>query len=284
MLHDERQPRVSIVIPCYNHGKYIDETIQSIEQISDTNLYEIIIVNDGSTDEYTNRRLDELAATGRYKVVKQENGGVAKARNHGFSLVRGEYILPVDSDNKITPAYVHRSLEILDANPDVAVVYSDSSLMGLETGTRVAGAFNLQRLMLANFIDNCAVFRKSMMDNIGLHDTYHTINGIEDWEFWLRAAFNGYKFHYINEPLYEYRVLPNSGAARLNASKTKGNSNMDYFRQKHPYYFGPQYVDEYFINKFKASPIGFLGKLILKMYFPEKFKKLVEKGKLRKYI
>ena len=54
MLHKERKPRISVVIPCYNHGKYIDETIESIDRITDKNLYEIIIVNDGSTDEYTN--------------------------------------------------------------------------------------------------------------------------------------------------------------------------------------------------------------------------------------
>jgi glycosyltransferase involved in cell wall biosynthesis len=284
MLHDKRNPRISFVIPCYNHGKYIDETIASIDAIEDKNLYEIIIVNDGSTEELCNQRLAELEKTGSYKIIWQENQGVCKARNKGFSYARGEYILPVDSDNKIKKEYMQKALSILDNNADVSVVYADSDLMGLETGVRVAGEFNLQRLMLDNFIDNCSVFRASMLHDLGGHDTYKTINGHEDWEFWMRAAFKGYKFHYINEPLFEYRVLPNSGSARLSANKIKGNANMDYLITKHKYYFGIQHVDDYFVNKFKKSPIGFLGKLILKVYFPKRFMKLVEKGKLRKYI
>ncbi|MBL7682522.1 MAG: glycosyltransferase family 2 protein [Flavipsychrobacter sp.] len=263
---------------------YIDETIASINNIEDKNLFEIIIVNDGSTEELCNQRLKAIDATGLYKIIWQENQGVCVARNNGFKEVRGEYVLPVDSDNRITPEYIYKAIEILDTRKDISIIYTDSILFGNESGIRKAGEFNLQRLMLNNFIDNCSVFRNSMLKELGPHDTYKTINGVEDWEFWLRAAFNGYKFHYINEPLFEYRVLSDSGSARLNANKIKGNSNMDHFKNKHPYYFGPQFVDDYFIKKFKTSPIGFIGKLILKVYFPHRFAKLVEKGKLRKYI
>ncbi|HLO72074.1 MAG TPA: glycosyltransferase family A protein [Flavipsychrobacter sp.] len=284
MQHNIRNPRISIVIPCYNHGNYIDETIQSIDRIHDKNLYEIIIVNDGSTEELCNERLAELEKTGLYKIIWQENQGVCKARNNGFKHVRGEFVLPVDSDNRINPDFIYKAINLLDQQKDVSVVYCNSVLFGSEEGIRIAGEFNLQRLMLNNFIDNCSVFRSSLLKEIGYHDTFHTINGTEDWEFWLRAAFNGYKFHYLNEALFDYRVLPNSGSAKLNANKIKGNSNMDYFREKHSYYFGPQHIDEYFIKKIKSSPLAFLGKLIIKMYFPKLFSKLVTKGKLRKYI
>lgn len=284
MLHEFRKPKISIVIPCYNHGKYIDETLASIDKIEDKNLYEIIIVNDGSTELLCNERLKAISETGLYKVIWQANQGVCKARNNAFSHVRGEYVLPVDSDNRIKPEFIYTAIKLLDANKDISIVYSDYELFGQESGIRVAGEFNLQRLMLSNFIDNCSVFRKSMLDHIGNHDTFKTINGVEDWEFWMRAAFNGYKFHYINKPMFEYRVLAGSGSARLNADKIKGNSNIDHFKEKHKYYYGPQYVDSYFINKFKASPLGFIGKLILKVYFPKKFASMVQRGKLRKYI
>lgn len=284
MLHKERKPRISVVIPCYNHGKYIDETVESIDRIADKNLYEIIIVNDGSTDEYTNQRLKSLAETGLYNIIYRENGGVCKARNTGFEQVRGEFILPVDSDNKITPEFVYKAIKILDEQKDVSVVYCNSILFGESSGIRIAGEFNLQRLMLNNFIDNCSVFRKSMMDDLGLHDTFKTINGIEDWEFWMRAAFNGYRFYYINEPLFEYRVVPNSGSAKLKGDRSKANSNMDYFSTKHKYFYGPQYIDSHIMDQFKPNPIGFMVKMILKAYFPKKFERLVQKGQLRKYL
>src|SRR5207253_10669962 len=111
----------------------------------------------------------------------QENQGVCKARNKAFSYVRGEYVLPVDSDNKITPEFIYKAIGILDKNKDVDVVYCDYYLFGEETGIHVAGDFNLQRLMLYNYIDNCSMFRSSMFGVIGYHDTFKSINGIEDW-------------------------------------------------------------------------------------------------------
>lgn len=284
MLHKDRKPRVSVIIPCYNHGRYVVDTIASIDQIKDKNLYEIIVVNDGSTDGHTNRVLSELASTGLYNIITQPNQGVCKARNTALQHVRGEYILPVDSDNQITEEYVPRALEILDNNPDISIVYTDSELFGEDKGLRIAGPYNMQRLMLDNYIDNCSVFRTAMIRHIGNYDTFPSIVGAEDWELWLRAAFHGYKFHYINEPLFRYRILSGSLAHKLNASKIKGSKNIDHFIEKFPEHFGAQHVEHYFLSKFRASPVGFLGKIILKLYFPKRFARLVQQGKLRKYI
>lgn len=280
------QPKISIVIPCYNHGEYMPDTLTSIEQIEDKGLYEVIIVNDGSTDVATNEYLRDLQQQNKpnYTVLFQENQGVCIARNNALKHATGEYVLPVDSDNKITKEYVYKAIEVLDNNEDITIVYCDYTLMGEETGIKVAGPFNLQRLMLGNFIDNCSVYRRSLLSKIGYLETYKTINGVEDWEFWLRAAFNGYKFHYINEPLFEYRVLENSGTARLKADKSKGISNTELFKRKYKEYYGPQYIDDYFLKKFKSSPIGLLGKIILMSYFPKKFEAMVKKAKLRRHI
>jgi glycosyltransferase involved in cell wall biosynthesis len=281
---NSKPPRISIIIPCFNHGNYIAETLSSIEGIADRTLYEVIIVNDGSTDQNTASVLEDLGRTGRCRVIFQENQGVCRTRNNALALARGEYILPVDSDNLIKPEFVYKAIEILDDRPDVSIVYSDSILFGEEEGVRIAGPFNLQRLMLNNFIDNCSVYRKSMTDRIGGYDPFDGIAGIEDWELWLRAAFHGYKFHYINEPLFYYRILPGSLAHKLNANKIRSENNVAYFEEKHEYFWGPRFVDQYFISKFKSNPIGFLGKIMLKIYFPKRFAGLVAKGKLRKYL
>jgi glycosyltransferase involved in cell wall biosynthesis len=284
MLHEDRRPKVSIIIPCYNHGKYIEETLQSIDRITDKNIYEVIIVNDGSTDEYTNTRLKEFSKTGLYKIIFQENQGVCVAKNTAIANARGEYILPVDADNLLRPEFIDEGLKIFEKNENIAVVYSDYHLFGDKEGVNVSGPFNLQKLMLYNFIENCSIYKKTMINEIGGYDVFLTRIGVEDWELWLRAAFKGYQFHYINQPLFDYRVLATSRQRNLNASKKKANTYTDYFIEKFAGYYGLNYVDDYFLGKFKPNFMGFLYKIILRLFYPKKFWSLVEKGKFRKYL
>ncbi len=276
-------PKVSIVIPCYNHGKYILDAVNSVEKISDRTLYEMIIVNDGSTDEYTNNVLKDLAQKG-YNVIFQENKGLAASRNVAISLSKAEYILPLDADNMIRPEYVFKAIKILDENKDISIVYADAAFFGEKTGIMCQRPYNLQLLMLNNTIDACAVYRKKVWEANGGYDQNMPATGIEDWDLWLGASFKGFKFHYINEVLFDYRVLGNSMIRNLYASKKKGDANFEYMIVKHRGYFGPQFIDENIMGKFSDSPLGFTMKLVLKKYFPKKFVRLVEQGKLRKYI
>lgn len=92
-------PELSIIIPCFNHGKVIDEALNSVFEQS-YNDYEVIVINDGSTDGYTNEKLSELERKGVF-VLHQPNQGLATARNNGIKLAKGEYILPLDSDNRL---------------------------------------------------------------------------------------------------------------------------------------------------------------------------------------
>ena len=80
-------PLVSVVIPCYNQGQYIDDALRSVETIQTSVPYEIIIVNDGSPDSFTNERLAQLAAEG-YHVINQANGGASAARNRRRYLLK----------------------------------------------------------------------------------------------------------------------------------------------------------------------------------------------------
>src|SRR4030081_1250241 len=152
-------PPVSVVIPCYNHGRYIREAIESVEQC-DSRLYEIIIVNDGSTDPQTQGVMVQLEREG-YHVISQENQGLAVSRNNGINAARGCYILPLDADNKIHPSYLAIGIQILDTRPEVGVVYGRPELFG-DTAARnypEVGGFDLHRLVISNYIDACAVVR-----------------------------------------------------------------------------------------------------------------------------
>ena len=116
-------PRVSVVIPCYNHGAFLQETLESLHAQTFTN-FEVIVVDDGSTDALTVALLDSLVEPG-LRVIRTENRGVSAARNRGIAEPRGEYILPLDSDDKIAPNYLEKTVTILDEDRDVGVVYTE---------------------------------------------------------------------------------------------------------------------------------------------------------------
>lgn len=275
--------KVSIVIPCYNQGKYIDDAINSVEKIDDSNFYEIIIVNDGSTDDFTNKRLKELHESG-YHVIFQENKGLATARNVAVTASKGQYILPLDSDNMIRASYVYKAVQILDNYPDISIVYGDAQKFGDEDGIMQQGPYNLQRLMLGNYIDACAVYRRGVWEANNGYDSNMPYTGIEDWDMWLNASFKGLKFQYIDEVLFDYRVLASSMIRNLKVSKKKGDANIDYLIKKYPLHFGPQFITQDIMTKLNESVPGFIGKLFMKKYFPGLFNKKVEDGSLRKYI
>src|SRR5882724_10030009 len=95
--------KISVVIPCYNHGAYLPEAISSVFKLNRDDV-ELIVVDDGSTDELTCKEINLLVGKG-IKVLRQSNKGLGAARNAGIKIARGEFILPLDSDNRIQESY-----------------------------------------------------------------------------------------------------------------------------------------------------------------------------------
>ncbi|MBC7383088.1 MAG: glycosyltransferase family 2 protein [Bacteroidia bacterium] len=271
-------PLISIVIPCYNHGHYLREALDSITIIKHTSV-EVIIVNDGSTDQNTLAILKSLALEG-YTIINQINQGLGKTRNNGIKRARGKYILPLDADNKLLSAYLHTGVKYLEEHPEIAVVYSDAFYYGDKQGYIPVKDFNLQQLITGNFIDACALFRKSAWEDVGGYDENMPFMGVEDWEFWLNLSFNGYIFYHISEPGFYYRVSNNS----MIKKDTSPNFNLlkNYIEKKHSYYINYNAPAVYMSEKFKASPLVFLLKMILLTYFPSKYKELIGRRKIKR--
>lgn len=207
--------QLSVVIPCYNHGEFILQAIASVESCQ-AKVYEILIVNDGSTDPLTQKVLQALSDRG-YSVIHQENQGLAIARNHGISLAKGRYILPLDSDNKIRPNYITKAIEILDNEPEVGVVYGNFEFFGGVTGVQEVPEFDINLILRGNYIDACAVFRKTAWQDAGGYDGKIPEQlGYEDWDFWLSVAEKGWHFYHIDEVLFDYRLRSNSMVSRCN--------------------------------------------------------------------
>ena len=120
--------KVSVVIPCFNHGEFLPEAVRSATAIERDDI-ETIVVDDGSTDERTRKEMDALPAQG-IKVIRQENKGLAAARNAGIAISRGEYILPLDADDRLRSGWIDHGIRILESNPQVGVVYGDAQCFG----------------------------------------------------------------------------------------------------------------------------------------------------------
>jgi len=131
----ELSPTVSVIVPCYNQGIYLDEAIQSVlgQTYQD---FEIIIVDDGSDDGLTGLTNDLLRdyRRKRTRVIRTENRGVVSARNTVISHARGKYILPLDADDRIGSEYLEKAVKILDDNPDTGIVYCEVEFFGERQG------------------------------------------------------------------------------------------------------------------------------------------------------
>jgi glycosyltransferase involved in cell wall biosynthesis len=271
--------KVTVVIPCYNQGIFLMDALKSL-QTCDNNLFDLIIVNDGSIEKETKVILKRLSDEG-FNVFNQENKGLGEARNTGIRLSKTDYVLPLDADNKILPIYLTKAIHILNTQPEIAVVYGNAKLFGEETGALTPGPFNLQQLMICNYIDACAVIRKSAIEAVGLYDNMK-IMGYEDWDLWLRFAFGGYQFYYLDETLFEYRVRENSMLRSLNQNIQRQNEIEDYFSKKYADKLDFEFVVNRLLYQFKKRPFRFLHYLLMKKFFPNHFQKLVKQNKIYK--
>jgi glycosyltransferase involved in cell wall biosynthesis len=206
--------KVSIIVPCFNDGAMLREAIASVEKVRNENLVEVIVVDDGSSEAETIRILNEVAEAG-YRVLPQSNRGVGAARNAGIRLAKGEFILPLDSDNRLRDVYLTEGVSLLKNNPSVGVIYADAEYFGEKTGRWRVPEFDLLSLIRTNLIDACALYRKSLWKEVGGYDEQMPWMGLEDWDFWLRlASHRGGEFIHLNNIGFDYRVRKDSMIAR----------------------------------------------------------------------
>jgi glycosyltransferase involved in cell wall biosynthesis len=201
--------KVSIIIPCFNHGAMLREALASVERVRNENLLEVIIVDDGSSEAETIRILKEVAEAG-YRVVSQPNRRQSAARNAGIRLANGEFILPLDSDNRIRDAYLNEAVALLKENPSLGVIYADAEYFGEKTGRWPVQDFDLLSLLRMNFIDVCALYRKALWEEVGGYDEQMPCMGVEDWDFWLRVVANGGTFLHLPKVGFDYCVRADS--------------------------------------------------------------------------
>ena len=194
-------PRVSIVVTCFNLGRYLDETLASIAGQT-YREFELCVVDDGSTDIGT---LDVLARIeSSVPVVRTENRGLPAARNVGVAHTSAEYICCVDADDILAPTLLERSVAQLDADPSVAFVSHWLEAFGDESWEWKPERCDLPALLDVNTVNGAALVRRSVVDAVGGWDETMR-DGCEDWDFWITLVERGFEGAILPEVLFRYR-------------------------------------------------------------------------------
>jgi len=204
----------SVIIPSYNYGRYLPESIESALNQT-VPPHEVLIVDDGSTDD-TPKIMERYLSDSRVKYLRQKNRGVSSARNLGILHSTTELIALLDADDKWRLDKMALQLPLFKKN-ETDVVYSlkqpfnESGVIHDFKHVDVFRGDILPHLMQHNIIcTSSAVIRKSCLASAGLFNTSLTQG--EDFDLWLRIAGEGNEFDFVEEPLVLYRVGGNASA------------------------------------------------------------------------
>ncbi len=204
-------PRITVIVPCYNYGYLLGETLDSVLCQTDTD-WECIVVDDGSTDNTQDVVASYVRKDERFKYVYQKNCGLSAARNTGIRNSTGEFLQFLDSDDLIENRKIESQVQFLHEHPEVDIVFGEMryfssdkpeklfySIEGKNSPItkKVSGRGNdiLLRLLVDNImVVNAPILRKRVVESVGYFD--ENLKALEDWEYWLRCALKDIFFSY----------------------------------------------------------------------------------------
>ncbi len=202
---------VSVILPMYSYGKYLDEAIQSVLNQS-VKAHEIICVSDGAIDNSV-----EIAKKYPVIIIEKENGGLSSARNAGIKVATGKYIISFDSDDIMRPDCIKEHLKLADEN---SIVTCGLMAFGEDNYTAYPRVATVDILLKTNCIYSNSLFPKKMWEDVGGFDESEIMRfGFEDRLFWLEALIKGYKSKVSNYVALLWRRHPNT------MSDTSANPN-----------------------------------------------------------
>lgn len=206
-------PLASVVIPCFNYGRFVGEAIRSV--LAQTFLnYEVIVVDGGSDDGSTVEQLKHLEAEsipGLTVYYREGRHLVGDNRNFGISRARGRYICCLDADDLLSPIYLETAVFLAEAF-GYDIVCASYRSFGKSSFKWLLNYASFPEIASGNQISTTALFRRAAWAQVGgfrdwgLGDAYVP----EDWDFWVRLLGHGFSAFVIREPLFQYRVHGNS--------------------------------------------------------------------------
>lgn len=241
----QKPPKVSVIIPTYNRADLLPRTIESVLNQTFKN-FELIIVDDGSTDNTEEVVKEFQERDERVRYIWQENsGGAAKPKNNGIKNSRGDYIAILDSDDEWLPDKLVKQLELFESSshPELGFVDCNALMVDEKSGKhweyRIPPYKNVLKEILArDYMGSGSgiMYKKSVFDTIGLFD--ENLKRGQDWEIRIRIA-QKYGFDCVDEPLYKYYVH----SENLSSTLRKGEKvkDLEYVFNKYKKYYEQNY-------------------------------------------
>jgi glycosyltransferase involved in cell wall biosynthesis len=274
-------PKVSVVIPCYNDENYIQEAVQSVlgQTFQD---FEIIIVDDGS-NKATKKVLDNIKSE-KLRLIAQRNQGLSTARNNGIKDARAQYVMVLDGDDTVDTFFLEKAVAILEENQAIGAVSSYCNLFIKNhqiVHEHLPNGGGITDFLFDNNCVSFALIRKKCWEEIGGYDEQMK-NGFEDWEFWIAMTKRGWGVFVIPEFLFNYRQKEKSMSkdSKMNFRE----ANLNYIYKKHHEVYQHYFAEtvDYLTNlaqrnkknelKYKSSLDFKIGRFLL---FPFRFFKII---------
>lgn len=261
-------PLISVIIPYFNDGEFIDEAIDSILTQTYTNV-EIIVVNDSSTDDFSITKIKNYNKPNTQIIHHQTNQGGAKARNTAFEHAKGQYILTLDADDKFEATFIEKALRVLETQPTVGAVSCWVKAFGEKNFLWPLLGGNFKDFVERNRAVSCALIRREVWQQVGGYRE-NMRNAYEDWDFWLRVTKLGFSVYNIPEYLFLYRHKKNSSITEVHKDEATYYRNLMMLHKEDVL---PVLLDT--IEELRTSKNYKTGKRVLRVlhFIPNLFKK-----------
>jgi len=220
---------VTVAITCFNYGAFLPEAVQSALR-QEGGAPRVIVVDDGSTDPGTREALDRLPPG--VQLIRQENAGVAGARNAALARVETPYALVLDADDQLVPGALRLLREPLEAHRGIGFAYGLMRFFGDWEGILRLPPYDPYRLLYRHNIGSSALMRRELVEDVGFDPSF---DGYEDWEYWVHALSRGWRGRRVEEVAVLYR---RHGPSRHIEGRRRYRRVFRDLRRKYPELYG----------------------------------------------
>jgi hypothetical protein len=226
--------RIAVVIPCFNDGATIRETLASIVEPEPV---EIVVVDDGSDEPHTVDVLAQLEAES-VRVIRRENGGLSAARMTGVAATSAPYVVAVDADDLEVPGSLTKLADLLDADPEAAVAWGDEqNFDGDTTYQRLGPSLDPWLITYVNNLPTSSLVRREALLAVG---GWQLRRGYEDWSLWMSLAERGYRGIHLPVCTTYYRVR---STRMLAGAVSRHQELVAELREHHPFLFAGRHLN-----------------------------------------
>jgi len=259
--------KVAVVIPCFNCGRLIIETISSVKNQT-CKASEIIIVDDGSNDPESMKVLESLEADAELRVLKKNNGGLASARNWGISNAISDFILPLDADDVLAPSFIESCFAAFDAYPTVSIVATKVKMFGTKSASLRLPKITKKNMLVMNCLVATAMFKKEVW-NLSNGYNENMVYGYEDWDFWLSCIELDLKFYRVPKELFLYRIREKSMVSELLEDKSRKKQMKQQLKLNHKNLFASEKINLFrtmYLKLFYLHALQDVGRLFVSIF------------------